>query len=328
MRGIIVGLLGVGLVQSALMQPVLAKEQDLETNVVKDKPDAILDPAKAYMLVESSIAVPITFFQIPSDEERDEDRQKHAEALATEHSDWERAHALWEKRIKEYKPTPGGLRPPAEPIEPNYETFPWTPLEVRRMVTLGPSNRFRKSDDVSLFLQEVPPGEYAYYGSINLGLGVCTCMGTVKFEVVPGKVVAMRYDFAFMDGHGTLLRTSRKLPEGVNRDDALTRVAMFLEQGAPNGADSRIPAEMLVPAEFEAMPTLPNWFGAEINRLQPIEGVLAYDRDQVINEIARSSQEAVDQAAAEEVKIEPATAEAVITDVNAPVAESELPAND
>jgi hypothetical protein len=58
---------------------------------------------------------------------------------------------------------------------------------------------------------------------------------------------------------------------------------MILAEAAPHAGDPRLPADMLRQAEFRAMPTLPNWYGTEINRLQPIPGVLAYDRDKVID---------------------------------------------
>lgn len=260
-----------------------AEEERFETRIVGDKSNVVIDRSKAYLLVEAPNAVAVTFFRIPTPEQRARDLAKRNEALAEAHAEWVEDHARWTRRIANFKRSATMPDPPLEPIEPTEANFPWDAIEKRTMVTVGPLNRFSKGEDASLYLQEVPPGEYAYYGSITLGLGVCTCMGTVKFDVAPGKVTSLRYDFAYMDPRGHLLDTDRKPPEGVELNDAIARLAMILSEDAPNARDPRLPADMLTRAAFRAMPTIPNWFGTEINRLQPIPGVLAYERDRVID---------------------------------------------
>jgi len=59
----------------------------------------------------------------------------------------------------------------------------------------------------------------------------------------------------------------------------------------PEWADPRIPAEMLRPADFSPMPMLPNWLGTEINRLQPIPGVLGYERGNTVDLRPRATAE-------------------------------------
>jgi hypothetical protein len=265
-----------------------ADDEEWSTAFVKDKKDAVFDPAKAYILVESPGAVPVTLFKYPTSEERAKDDAERDAKIAEEHEDWVKDHARWEQKMERFEPSPKTPQPPIEPIEPTVATFAWQPLELRRMVSLGPLNRFSKSEDVSLYVQEVPPGEYVYYGAINLGLGVCACMGTVRFDAVAGKVTTLRYDYAFMDKAGNLLETDRKLPEGVETNDAITRLAMILTYADEGAADPRIPPEMLRPADFTAMPMLPNWLGTEINRIQPIPGVLEYERGNAVDVKARS----------------------------------------
>lgn len=259
------------------------KEERFETRIVSDKAAVVIDRAKAYLLVEAPGAVPVTFFRIPTAEQLGRDQAKRTAALAEAHADWVEDHAKWQRRMATFKRGPNTPEPPVEPVEPTDATFAWNALEKSMIVTLGPLNRFSKGDDASLYLQEVPPGEYVYYGSIMLGIGVCACMGTVKFEVAPGKITSLQYDFAYMDARGHLLDTDRKPPEGVEANDAIARLAMILAEDASHARDPRLPGDMLVPAAFRAMPTLPNWFGTEINRLQPIPGVLAYERDRVID---------------------------------------------
>lgn len=289
MRRVLLPLLALAVTPLVVSQPLGAAEP-FETNWVKDKKSVSLDPAKSYILVEAPAAAVITLFQIPTEEERKEDLAERAKAFAEAHADWEKDHAKWELRISRYKPGPYKVKP-VEPVEPTEETFAWNAMELRKMVTLGPLGRFAKGEDFSLYLQEVPPGEYAYYGSIDLvGQGTCVCMGTVKFEVAPGKITTLRYDFAFMDKAGKFLEPPHEVPDGEDMDDVFVRQAMMLGDASPASRDPRLPADMFQAAEFEAMPTLPNWHGAVINRLQPIPGVLAYDRDKIIDLKAQTAQ--------------------------------------
>jgi hypothetical protein len=267
----------------AISSPGLAAEEKFRTSIVNDEDAITLDPAKGYLLVEAPDAAAITFFKIPSAETRDADRKKRSEARVRAHAQWVKDYARYKVRLKNYQRSPGSFDRPVEPLEPTEEGFAWEALELKRMVTLGPLNRFRKSDAASLYLQAVTPGEYVYYGTVSLGLGACACMGTVKFDVAPGKVTTLSFDYAFMDRRGNLLRPRHEVPNGADDIDAGTRTALILAQGGRHVADPRLPADLLVEANFRAMPSLPNWFGAEVNRLQPIPGVLDYDRDKVID---------------------------------------------
>ncbi|WEK48107.1 MAG: hypothetical protein P0Y56_07375 [Candidatus Andeanibacterium colombiense] len=249
---------------------------------VKDRPVVQLDPAKAYVLVQTAAALPITLFARPSEEERANDRQERAAALEKQHARWVKNHASWARTMQALKDHPEADKP-KEPVEPTEDSFAWAALETKKMIMIGPLNRFSKGEKAALYLTEVPPGEYIFYGTISAGLGTCACMGTVWFDVVPGKVTTLRYDYGFADKDGRPLDTDGGFPEGVDRNDALVRALMILSPADGGAKDPRIPADMFAAADFHAMPTLPNWFGAEINRLQPIPGVLAYRRDKVID---------------------------------------------
>jgi hypothetical protein len=278
MKKVLAAFLALGAIQLAV-SPAFAANETFE--IVKDKEAVTLDPAAAYLLVESPAPVPLTFFRPPTDEERKADDANRAEALAKQHGKWEKQYARWQAEMKRFKPNPNYPDPPKAPIEPTDETFPWQALEISKMIYVGPLNRFRKSDGTSLFLQKVPAGEYVFYGTISLGQGTCACMGSVKFDVVPGKVTTLRYDYAFLDGEGKLL--GHDLPPGTDDDDALARAAMILGNVDDKAHDPRIPDELFTPAELKAVSSMPNWFGAYLNRLQPIDGVLAYERDKVID---------------------------------------------
>lgn len=278
-------LIALALASAALgaAHPAYAKEEEWNTRIVKDKPDVTFDPMKGYILVETLSPVAVTFFQTPTEEEREQDTKARDEAFAKEHQDWVKKHAQWERSVAAYKPAPNAIKPRSEPEEPTLKSMDWPSLEMSRMISLGPINRFAKSDDVSLYLQEVPPGEYVYYGSLTLGVGACACMGTVKFDVAPGKITTLRYKPGNLDAQGVLLEDPQPVAEDVDQDDLLVRTTMIIGQVDENAHDSRLPADMLVPAEFVPVPNLPNWMKAEINRVEPIPGVMTYDRDRMID---------------------------------------------
>ncbi|MEL7190601.1 MAG: hypothetical protein AAGK17_13695, partial [Pseudomonadota bacterium] len=193
------------------------------------------------------------------------------------------------------------------PRKPGDFAFGFPPVEEGLMFSIGPLNRFAKSKTSSLYLQEVPPGEYVYYGTTNLGYGACACMGTVSFEASAGTITTLRYDGVWLDKDSNPIGRG-KMPEGSDTNDALVRVAMVIEPMTDEGRDPRLPSEWLRPAELRPVEFVPNWLGAEINRIAPIPGVLAYERDLVIDvkaqmaaeEEARRAKEAADALAAQE----------------------------
>lgn len=282
-------MLACALMSLALCKPALAEDAKWETRTIKDAKQVSFDPTKAYILVQSSpIGSITTFYPVPTEQERVKDQEERSVALAKAHEKWVRAYARWEATDPANRGR-GMLAPKDPPVEPTDSTFSWPTLEMKRQVVLGPINRFHKSKEVSLYLQEVPPAEYVFYGSVGLNLAKCACMGTVKFEAVPGKVTTLLIDNVYLDERGGLLDTDHKPPKGVPQNDANVRSTWVVGPSNELANDPRIPEELLRPAQFSAMPKLPNWLGAEINRIMPIEGVLAYDRGEVIDLKARAN---------------------------------------
>ncbi|MCK0129103.1 hypothetical protein [Erythrobacter sp. F6033] len=275
-------------------------EIEFETRVMKDKKEVILDSSKAYILLQSPVAVPATFFKVPTDEEREIVANQRAAELAEAREKWAKKQASYDKHAAWHEKK--GTKPTRKnPVEPTEENFSWISPEQQMMFSIGPLNRFEKGKGLSLYLQEVPAGEYVYYGTTSLGLGACACMGTVKFEVEPGTINALRYDGVWLDKDGEPIGRG-KMPEGVDTNDALVRVAMIIEPVDEAAYDPRLPSDWFRDAELVPMPFVPNWMGAEINRIAPIPGVLAYNRDEVIDvqaELARKKAEE-ERAAAEE----------------------------
>lgn len=271
--------------------PAMAKGDvfPFETAIVKDRKDVSLDPDKAYILFQTPGVNIGTFFKVPTEAEREKDFALRSEALVKAREKWAKKMVRYEK-MKERYDRRGDIQKPEKPIEPTETSFAWPPLELQFMVSTGPLNRFAKSDDSSLYLQAVPPGEYVYYGAVNLGLGVCACMGTVKFDVTRGKVVTLGFDLTFLDKDSNpILRED--IPEGTETNDIMTRVAMVIQAADETANDPRIPAGWIMPAAFEPVPFVPNWYGAEINRLWPMPGVFTYDRDTQVDLKAQAAEE-------------------------------------
>lgn len=271
----------LALLALGLAAPALAKDDDKEkweTRNVADKPVVTLDPAKAYILVQSEVAVTPYFMRQPSAEEAAKHAADRAEELTKEHDKWVKKHASWVKTMAGLKGQPANISRPKEPMEPTEANFSWPRYETIHPVMMGPQNRFAKQDG-SVYLQEVPPGDYVYYGNYNgLAGGVCACLGTASFSAPAGKIVALRMRLPFFEAWQAAEKDQRPkdvfdLPESYS--------TLRLEPGSY--ADARLPQGMTIPAEFRPAGQLPNWFGLEVDRLMPIEGVFAYERDKQID---------------------------------------------
>lgn len=270
---------------AAASAPALAADDlpeiAFETQVMKDKDQVSLDPTKAYILLQSPVAIPATFFKVPTDDEREIVSNLRAAELAEAREKWAKKKERHDK-LKAQRAKLGKSYTAEEPEEPTEDSFSYPTPEQHMMFSVGPLNRFDKGDGLSLYLQEVPPGEYTYYGTTNLGLGACACMGTVKFDAAPGTITAIRYDGVWLDEKGNEVARG-KMPDGVDTNDQLVRVAMIIEPVDEAAYDPRLPRDWIRQAELTLVSFVPNWMGAEVNRIAPIPGVLAYDRDQVID---------------------------------------------
>jgi len=244
-----------------------------ETAIVRDRPGPVtLKPDKAYLLVRGPSLMLPTFLHLPSEAEAAGHARRRTKALAKEHDKWTRRLADWEVQAAQIRKNPALGKVPERPQEPTEDNFGFPTYEQSHMVTLGPENRFSKTDG-SVYLQEVPPGAYAFYGS-----GICACLGTVSFEAAPGKVTALDIAFPLIEAWKTFPkeqrpRTQFDLPRGTSwfRITPLT------------WADPRLPEGSVAPAALHPAGTRPNWNGAEVDRVAEVAGVFRYDRDKQID---------------------------------------------
>lgn len=264
---------------AALVSPEVAS--------VLDKPKITLDPTKGYIMVHAPLPVMVALIRRPNAAEIEEYRKLRAEALAKAHGKWVKAHASWEKSFKFWQ-THGKQPPrPVEPVEPTDANLTFLSLDQYNLFQMGPLFRFAKSKERSTWLAMVSPGRYAYYGPLAFApqpAGTCMCMGTIEFEVKAGEVTDIgTVKLSLADARAAasaagkpLPTTELDLPEDVNTVGWQPPVA-----GDP--VDPRLAGYKVVPAELHAGPRFPNYYGVAIDRLTPVPGVLAYDRDRIID---------------------------------------------
>lgn len=263
-----------------IAQPLAAQDVEFDVTLIKDKDEVTLDRAKAYILLETPGQNISTFIKMPTAEEQASWESQRAEALVEAQEDHVKDLKRYERRIKNYKPGPGQGRAPVEPIVPTEENFTWPDIERSLAFTVGPLNRFSKDDGTSLYLHEVPAGEYFYYSNGPFGLSTCACMGTVSFQVAAGKVTAVRTAYQLLNAQGEPVDEAE---DGVRSADRAVRVGMIVEGPSDAALDPRIPADMFTVAELSPMAGVPNWAGGEINRVMAIPGLFTYERGEMVD---------------------------------------------
>ncbi|HEX2592857.1 MAG TPA: hypothetical protein VHL34_15250 [Rhizomicrobium sp.] len=128
-------------------------------------------------------------------------------------------------------------------------------------------------------LVAVRPGTYII-GGLASGVGVSTffAMGTVKFEVKAGTITDMGTMFSASDAAPTTIPALTKVVLGKPIGDTANPFDVVID---PTLAD--IPPVLAsyphVMADYHAYGPFPNYLGAPLNRLTPLAGVLAYDKD-------------------------------------------------
>lgn len=278
-------LLATTLLTTALASPAAAQP-------VADKPVVTLDPTFGYIMVQSDGATAMSFIRLPEPADFDDYRKRRGEALTKAHDKWFRKHERWAKDAADYRALSPEARArvirPVEPIEPTDANLAFTAIEMENLIGMGPFNRFSKANDTSTYLTQVRPGRYAFYGSIIIANGVagtCMCMGTFEFEVKPGQIVnAGAVVLNWLEERQRAKAEKREvphtdmdLPETLNTLGWKPAVA-----GAP--VDPRLAAYTIIPAELHASRRFPNYFGVQVDRITPIPGVIAYDRDKIVDE--------------------------------------------
>jgi hypothetical protein len=147
---------------------------------------------------------------------------------------------------------------------------------------------FAKAQPYSVHLLAVKPGTYWLYGEktrhyLEGPFLNCLCMGTVKFEARPGIItdLGLIRNLERETAHG-------KHPDAAGRTRELrgsrdVRAILVLPPVPDDLVPSALAALPRVPAEYRAAGTLPNIDGTMIDRISAMPGVIAYDRDRIID---------------------------------------------
>lgn len=265
--------------------PAMARDPVfVQSAPVKDQPAVRLDPAKGYILVDSHGPLQLMLMKIPSAEDRVAYTALRAERLATLQRRYERAAKAYPAQFEAWRKDRSQLRGdrPAMPIAPTDETLDTPPFEQMTAVEFGPLNRFGRvsgaNGAISTYLQSITPGRYRLYGPVssipNGSVGICYCMGSIGFEVKAGEVVNLG-----IAGSETFVYDATQTAE----DSFSRQPPIFVARTESMQVDARLKDAPIVPATFFPVGKLPNFYGVLVSRVAPMPGVIAYQRDRIID---------------------------------------------
>jgi hypothetical protein len=248
---------------------------------IDQKTPVVVDPARSYIFFRARKA-PVRFLREVDAQERAVYDSERAAAYDKAHAKYTRKLAQWRKAEAEWQKAGAsgrqGMQRPEKPATLTPETFDYPAPEADNWLLVKGGTRFSEGEEGSSYLIAVEPGTYILYGQIadteNGPIGTCLCMGSVKFAAPAGKIVDIgeiqypRVEAAKADLEGKV--RSRPSHALVPPDAARPRPA-------------RLASLPVVAADLRAANKLPNYFGIEIDRLPAVPGVLAYERDRVID---------------------------------------------
>jgi hypothetical protein len=266
--------MGVAIVAAALAAPVWADDH-VASAAIEQKAlvsgKAKIDPAKGYIFFHGPARLTMMLLKTPSEAQSSAFEADWKEALDKAKKKYPKQLEAWQRNA-EYAKTHDGVKAGDKPIEPTEQTFSIGDIETRMTVSVGPLFAFAKSDADISYLEEVEPGTYTLYGPILVapnagGSGLCYCMGSVKFDVVAGKITNLG-NFAAVHGFEQVV----DIPE---KNDRPTEENWDLPPS--------LEAFPSVRADLHAAGKMNNFYGAMVGRMAPVPGVLGYERDKVID---------------------------------------------
>jgi len=248
-------------------------------------------PLKAdqgYIFLHAPDRLAGTFIRIPSDEDIAQYNDQRRAAFAEAMKKYAKSLDRWNGDVKWAQER--RQKAPPKPVEPTEATFSFPSFAHLNAVVFGPIFAFSKDEERGgySYLTAVKPGRYVWYGPVFVDedgarTGLCYCMGSVSFEVRSGVITDLG-DFLVTAPRFGEQKTA-PLPDidsgyGLNgikiRLPEQSREPMF---GVPRSL-SELPS---VRPTFAAAGKMDNIYGVMISRLPRIEGVLDYQRDEVVD---------------------------------------------
>lgn len=262
--------------------PTMASAQPIgEAKILSGQ--AVIEADSGYVFVTGRERQMGTLLRMPEAEDVAQYEEEWAKQLARVQKKYPSKLASWESKKATAEQTKAKV--PDRPIEPTAENFSIEPIESQNAATFGYMSIYNKSATPRSFsyLTKMKPGRYVYHGPLWTGpegsMGTCYCMGSVAFDVKPGVITNIGNFFAVAASAGQSAAASVDLA-AVNYDLPASLQAL------PH-----------VQAEFYASGKFDNFFRGTVGRMPAVAGVLAYDRDKVID--AKTGQMAAGMMAAD-----------------------------
>lgn len=299
-------LIGALALAAAAIPPAVQAKAIEEKNLLSGKEK--IEPDSGYIYISGPVRQMGVLLRLPDAEMIAEYEADWAKAYARVHADYPGKLKIWQDHVLTAHRQ--GRKPREKPIEPTAENFAIPAIESRYPENFGPQFVFAKSEapEAYSYLMKVKPGRYAYYGPLffvpNAPMaGMCYCMGTVAFDVKPGTITDAGNFLLVGSGTDPAFPARPEKMEGAEmglyRPVAGSEQWGALAYGLPETLKS-YPNER---ADFRAHGKLDNFYGITVGRMPPVAGVLAYDRDKVVDLKAAAAAPAV---APEAPAVEPA----------------------
>lgn len=232
------------------------------------------------------------FIRVPDAEDVANYQQARAEALAEEQEDFEDDIRRWERAVQRARRN--GRDEPERPVMATEETFVFRDIDSYLTVDFGPAYSYSRDEETDgyAYLTQMKPGRYIWYGPVAWAqsqgyMGVCYCMGSVQFDVAAGAVTDLG-NFLFA-GPDFAAQVTAPVPT-VRHDSGFSGYTI----GIPGQVEAAVqltyglPASLagwpVVQPEFYASGKMNNTYGVMVSRIAPVEGVISYQRDRVIDE--------------------------------------------
>jgi hypothetical protein len=243
-----------------------------------------INPAKAYVFFRATSKLPPVLLREVNEVERAAYEQERERAFVKAHAAYEKKLARWPGELAEYRKMPPAQRrmstEPAKPRDFTLATFSYPPRELRNLIVVAP-RLFTKDKPNYSYLVEVDPGAIRLYGIMGVATGahagICLCMGSVKFEAAAGKITDM----------GEIQRPRSEAIIAGDKKAAAVPSSLPSFRIVPPSAAMPVPARLaglpVVQADYRAAGKMSNDLGLMIDRVPAMEGVLAYQRDTVVD---------------------------------------------
>jgi hypothetical protein len=238
-----------------------------------------IDPQKAYFFFRANDRREVQFVREVTPEQLAAWRAARAEALARAVQRYEREERAYQQEVAYCRDQPTGCMRRIRPTLVTDANFAYPPPEAENFVSVERGPQFTRVGDDSTYLVAVPPGSYVFYGPVfrngDQSAGFCMCMGSLRFTARAGQIVDLG-EIRFPDQDVQNARASRP-------DAPRTATAEIHPYPPAMSRPDRLAGLSVVPAEWRAADKMPNYFGVMIDRHPPVEGVLRYQRDRVID---------------------------------------------